>query len=102
MASDHRLRGAALGLGSAALFGLSAPVSKLLLPGAGPLSLAGLLYLGAGIAFLFVHASRTEAKLTRADAPILAGAGLAGAGRAPPLVSCGVHPRRAGPRHRVP
>ncbi len=90
MASDHRLRGAALGLGSAALFGLSAPVSKLLLPGAGPLSLAGLLYLGAGIAFLFVHASRTEAKLTRADAPILAGAVLAGAALAPPLMLWGL------------
>jgi drug/metabolite transporter (DMT)-like permease len=90
MASDHRLRGAALGLGSAALFGLSAPVSKLLLPGAGPLSLAGLLYLGAGIAFLFVRASRTEAKLTRADAPILAGAVLAGAALAPPLMLWGL------------
>src|SRR5258708_12897750 len=90
MASDHRRRGAALGLGWAALFGLSAPVSKLLLPGAGPLSLAGLLYLGAGIAFLFVHASGPEAKLTRAEAPILAGAVRAGAALAPPLMLWGL------------
>ena len=33
--------GAAYGLGAAALFGASAPLAKLLLPGFGPLSLAG-------------------------------------------------------------
>src|SRR3954452_23790337 len=41
--------GAASGLGSAVLFGLSAPLAKLLLPNAAPWLLAGLLYLGAGI-----------------------------------------------------
>ena len=40
-------------LGSAALFGASTPASKALLDGAlGPLSLAGLLYLGAALATL--------------------------------------------------
>ncbi|MFT4975689.1 MAG: drug/metabolite transporter (DMT)-like permease [Myxococcota bacterium] len=39
-------------LAAAALFGASTPASKLLLDGAGPLTLAGLLYLGAGLATL--------------------------------------------------
>ncbi|TNE89975.1 MAG: EamA family transporter [Deltaproteobacteria bacterium] len=37
---------------SAALFGASTPASKLLLDGVGPLTLAGLLYLGAAVATL--------------------------------------------------
>jgi drug/metabolite transporter (DMT)-like permease len=41
-------RGALYGVASAALFGLSAPLSKRLLPDIGPMLLAGLLYLGAG------------------------------------------------------
>jgi drug/metabolite transporter (DMT)-like permease len=90
MPEDDKLRGVLLGLGSALLFGLSAPVSKLLLPTAGPLPLAGLLYLGGGVAFLFVRRSRTEAALTRQDAPILAGAILAGAALAPPLMLWGL------------
>jgi drug/metabolite transporter (DMT)-like permease len=90
MASDDRLRGALFGATSALLFGLSAPVAKLLLPGAGPLSLAGLLYLGGGAAFFLVRTSRTEAKLTRADAPFLAAAVLAGAALAPPLMLWGL------------
>ena len=57
MAWDFRLRASALGLGSALLFGLGAPISKLLLPAAGPFLLAGLLYSGAAIAFLFVRRS---------------------------------------------
>ena len=90
MWSDDRLRGALFGATSALLFGLSAPVAKLLLPGAGPLSLAGLLYLGGGIAFLLVRRSRVEARLTRADVPILAGAVLAGAAIAPPMMLWGL------------
>jgi len=90
MASDDRLRGAAMGMASALLFGASAPFAKLLLHGAGPLSLAGLLYLGGGAAFLLVRASRTEAKLQRSDAPILAAAVLAGAALAPPLMLWGL------------
>ena len=87
---EQRLRGAAYGLSSALLFGLGAPVSKLLLPGTGPLLLAGLLYLGAGAAFLLVRSSRAEAPLDRADAPIMAGAVLAGAALAPPLMLWGL------------
>ena len=48
-AEDGRLKGGLCGLGAAALFGASAPLAKLLLPGASPLSLSALLYLGAGI-----------------------------------------------------
>ncbi|MGZ6142534.1 MAG: DMT family transporter, partial [Myxococcales bacterium] len=90
MATDDRLRGVAFGIASALLFGLGAPVSKLLLPGAGPLPLAGLLYLGGGAAFLLVRRSRSEAPLTRADAPQLVGAVLAGAALAPPLMLWGL------------
>ncbi len=42
------MSGAARGLAAAALFGASTPVAKLLVPAAGPVLLAGLLYLGAG------------------------------------------------------
>ena len=90
MASDDRLRGTAFGMASALLFGLSAPFAKLLLGGAGPLALAGLLYLGAGAAFLLVRTSPAEAKLTRSDAPIFAAAVLAGAALAPPLMLWGL------------
>ena len=78
------------GLFSAVLFGLSAPFSKLLLPHAGPLSLAGLLYIGGGVAFLFVKRSKAEAPLSRADVPVLVGAVLAGAALAPPLMLWGL------------
>src|SRR5438105_7263538 len=90
MASDDRLRAAAMGLASALLFGAGAPVAKLLLPAAGPLTLAGLLYLGAAGAFLFVRRSRAEAPLSRADLPALAGAVAAGAALAPPLMLWGL------------
>jgi drug/metabolite transporter (DMT)-like permease len=54
------------------------------------LSLAGLLYLGGGAAFFLVRRSSAEARLTRADAPILASAVLAGAALAPPLMLWGL------------
>ncbi len=63
-------RGALLGLAAAALFGMSTPLAKLLLDEMRPQVLAGLLYLGAGIAFSVVGAARrrtSEAKLTRKD-----------------------------------
>jgi len=51
-------RGALYGIGSAALFGLSAPLSKRLLPNIGPMLLAGLLYLGAGAGLTLVSLIR--------------------------------------------
>lgn len=61
-----QFRGAALGLAAAALFGLSAPVAKLLLGQIAPVLLAGLLYLGAAVG-LWVH--RAIARPTR-EAPL--------------------------------
>lgn len=45
-------RGATAAIGAALLFGLGTPLAKLLLAGAGPWVLAGLLYLGAGVGLL--------------------------------------------------
>lgn len=70
--------GSFYGLASALLFGASTPVSKLLLPGVGPLTLAALLYLGAAVLiglFRLSHFLRTqpstEASLRSSDAPVL-------------------------------
>lgn len=71
----ERGKGAAYGLAAAALFGASAPLSKLLLPETSPLALAALLYLGAGLALSLVPRPRSapkEAPLRRADLPMLA------------------------------
>jgi drug/metabolite transporter (DMT)-like permease len=46
--------GIACGIASAALFGLSAPLSKRLLPDIGPMMLAGLLYVSAGLGLTIV------------------------------------------------
>lgn len=90
MDAGDRLRGSALGLSSALLFGLAAPISKLLLPSAPPVALAALLYLGAGTAFLLAPRRRSEAPLTRTDLPWLAGAVIAGAALGPVLMLWGL------------
>ena len=90
MDADDRLRGSAIGLCAALLFGMGAPLCKLLLPRAGAVTLAGLLYLGAAAAFLCARRSRAEAKLARADAPFLAGAVVAGAVLGPVLMLWGL------------
>jgi drug/metabolite transporter (DMT)-like permease len=95
---DGRIRGAASGLAAAALFGASAPLSKLLLPGSDPLALAGLLYMGAGLGLslqrLAVRRVRplrhAEARLRPADAPLLAGIVVAGGIAAPVLMLIGL------------
>lgn len=71
---SDRIRGALLGLGAAALFGLSAPISKLLLGGLSPVLLAGLLYLGAAVGLWTHHLVRPrtkEAGIGRSDLPLL-------------------------------
>lgn len=87
------LRGAALGLGAAALFGLSAPLAKVLLGAVSPVLLAGLLYLGAACG-LWLHrafaAPTREAPLTRADRARLAGVVLAGGIAGPVLMLLGL------------
>ncbi len=84
-----RTKATLLGLLAAALFGAGAPLAKLLLPGAGPVLLAGLLYLGAGAGLLPLR-SRQEAKLSRSDAPALLGVVLFGGVAGPALLLWGL------------
>lgn len=93
MARSSQARGTACGLAAAALFGLSAPIAKLLLPSSGPLVLACLLYLGGGLGLTLADlvrravrpGRRTEAPLTRRDVPALLGI-IACGGMAGPLL----------------
>jgi drug/metabolite transporter (DMT)-like permease len=83
MTSSERWRGAACGLGAAALFGMSTPLAKRLLPATGPLALAALLYLGAGAGLVIAglvrgRAGSCEARLRRTDVPALFGIVIAG------------------------
>jgi drug/metabolite transporter (DMT)-like permease len=71
--------GIAMALASAFLFGVGAPLAKLLLATVDPQLLAGMLYLGAGLGLAVIHMGRTalgipapEAPLRRADLPWLA------------------------------
>jgi drug/metabolite transporter (DMT)-like permease len=77
--------GIVLALLSAALFGASTPLAKIMLGGVDPWMMAGLLYLGAGIGLAAVHLSRNalrlpaiEAPLRRLDVPWLAAVIVAG------------------------
>ncbi|MCK6550242.1 EamA family transporter [Myxococcota bacterium] len=86
-------RGALFGLTAAALFGLSAPVAKVLLGHVPPVLLAGLLYLGAAIGLWNHHLVRgptAEAALRREDAPWLAGIVVAGGLAGPVLMLAGL------------
>ena len=65
---------------AAVLYGISAPVSKLLLVKIHPTLMAALLYLGAGLGMLVVngirsfrHKTRIQAKLTRKELPYVIG-----------------------------
>jgi drug/metabolite transporter (DMT)-like permease len=89
----QRARGAAFGLGAAALFGLSAPMAKVLLGAVSPVLLAGLLYLGAAAGLWLHRAVRPvthEAPLTRDDWPKLAAVVLAGGILGPVLMLFGL------------
>lgn len=78
---------------AAALFGISAPLAKLLLGSIEPIPLAAFLYLGSGAGLLVFQliqrtisrTGRSEARITRHDFPWLLGAILAG-GVAAPIV----------------
>jgi drug/metabolite transporter (DMT)-like permease len=88
-----RQHGALLGLLAAALFGLSVPLSKLLLADIGPQMLAGLLYLGAAAALWLWRAvgpAPVEAKLKREDVPMLAAIAVSGGVAAPVLLLVGL------------
>lgn len=87
------LSGAALALGAAALFGLSAPLSKILLRDVDPQLLAGALYLGAGLGLAILRAFRRgagEAPLRRAEAPWMAAIVFFGGFCAPLLLMLGL------------
>lgn len=95
MMADTRIpAGAGVALLAAALFGASTPLSKLLVGEVRPVLLAGLLYLGSGIGLslviLFRGKGRTEARLTRRDAPWLGGAALFGGVMGPVLLMVGL------------
>jgi drug/metabolite transporter (DMT)-like permease len=88
-----------LALASAVLFGLAAPAAKVLVNEADPWLVAGLLYLGSGLALACVAAMQRrtgrgrplrEATLTSRDVPWLAGAILAGGLVGPVLLMFGL------------
>jgi drug/metabolite transporter (DMT)-like permease len=91
-----RARGALCGLSAAVLFGASAPVSKLLLPELGPLLMAGLLYLGAGLGLTAYGLVRPrsridrESHVTRRDLGLLAGITVTGGIVGPVLLLVGL------------
>jgi len=84
----------AYALASAALFGASTPLAKLLVGEMAPLALAGVLYLGSGIGlfawFLLRKRREAVASLSRADFPWLAGAIAAGGIAGPALLMYGL------------
>lgn len=86
-------RGAALGLAAAALFGVSAPLAKVLLGEISPVLLAGLLYVGAAMG-LWLHRGFSrptkEATLGPRDAPKLAAVVLSGGVLGPVLMLLGL------------
>lgn len=85
-----------LAIGSAVLFGLAAPVAKLLLETSSPWVLAGILYCGAGVGLFGVHfvlrgiGSLAEARLTRRELPWLAAAVVCGGVLGPGLLLLGL------------
>ncbi|HZA14640.1 MAG TPA: EamA family transporter [Myxococcaceae bacterium] len=92
------VHGALYGLAAALLFGLSAPLAKLLLPAVQPLALAALLYLGGGAALALYGAFRRafrrtgerEARLARSDLPYLVGVIVSGGIVGPLLMLTGL------------
>lgn len=96
-ASEEARRGVGLAIAAAILFGASAPFAKLLLTGAAPQLLAGLLYLGSGLGLgiVWLRARRApeaarETPLTRLDISWLAGAIAFGGVLAPLLLMIGL------------
>jgi drug/metabolite transporter (DMT)-like permease len=95
--SSSKWQGAFFGLAAALLFGISPPFAKLLLPESGPLLIAGLLYLGAGLGLFFFemtgrpfHPGVEEAPVRRADVGLLAGVILTGGMLGPYLMLFGL------------
>jgi len=87
-----RQTGVSAALAAALLFGAGTPLAKLLLQDVGPWLLAGLLYLGSGAGLLLYRRLRRApaVRLTREEAPWLAGAIFAGGVLAPVLLMLGL------------
>jgi drug/metabolite transporter (DMT)-like permease len=80
-------------LASAALFGLSTPAAKVLLGSLHPVTLAGLLYCGAGIGAAVLRRARLagrETSISRAQVPYLGAAIVAGGVVGPILLMVGL------------
>ena len=93
--SENRPTGVACALASAALFGASTPLAKLLLGATDPWLLAGMLYLGAGLGLALVRpwlrrGAAAEAPLRAADLPWLAAMILFGGVLGPVLLMLGL------------
>lgn len=93
----HRTRfvGVAYAIGAAALFGVSTPFAKRLLPSVEPVLMAGLLYGGSGLglaAYRMVRGSKVhaEARLARRDLPWLVAAIVCGGVIGPVLLMAGL------------
>jgi drug/metabolite transporter (DMT)-like permease len=106
MTTSHRLPGVPFALASAALFGASTPLAKLLLGAVDPWLLAGVLYLGAGLGLALVRpwlrrsgagGGAAEAPLRRADLPWLAAVVLVGGVLGPVLLMLGLARTEAAP-----
>lgn len=85
--------GVVCGLLAAALFGVSAPIAKLLLSDCSPQVLAGLLYLGAGLAlsiYRLIRPRSMEASIRRSDIALLSAIVLLGGILAPVLMLVGL------------
>lgn len=68
--ASHLWPGVPFAVGSAVLFGASAPLSKLLIGSVDPWLLAGILYLGAGIGLGIVNVGRSALRLPNSEAPL--------------------------------
>ncbi len=98
MTTSQRLPGVTFALASAALFGASTPLAKLLLGAVDPWLLAGVLYLGAGLGLALVRpwlrrlgeGGAAEAPLRRSDLPWLAAVVLFGGVLGPVLLMLGL------------
>jgi len=95
---DSSRRGILYALASAALFGASPPLAKILLGDISPWLLAGLLYLGSGIGLAIARPllPRDETALQRRDLPWLGGAILFGGVIGPVLLMFGLTQGAAG------
>lgn len=95
MTNRPQITGAAFGLTAAVLFGVSAPLAKLLLADIQPLMLAGLLYLGGGTGLLLLRLIQSrnqahEATLQKGDLALLCAIIISGGILGPVLMLLGL------------